>query len=122
MKRIAMLPALLVLTVVSACGGATTRASSPTSPPTRQAQSGATSLSVDPNLDGRTRARLHVVLLDRRSLTNVDLYVNGDVANNGGQAQVNVPAGYTTAYLYLKPGVYHVALAPNGKGLKNALI
>ena len=122
MKRIAMLPALLALTVVSACGGATTRASSTTSSPTTQAQSGATSLSVDPNLDGRTRARLHVVLLDRRSLTNVDLYVNGDVARNGGQAQVNVPAGYTTAYLYLKPGVYHVALAPNGKGLKNALI
>ena len=43
-------------------------------------------------------------------MTNFDLYINGNVAKNGGQAQVNVPAGYTTAYLYLKPGVYHVAL------------
>ena len=120
MKRIATLPVVLALTVVSACGGPTTRASSPTSSPTRHTQS--TSPSVDPNLDGRTRARLHVVLLDPRSVTNFDLYINGDVAKNGGQAQVNVPVGYTTAYLYLKPGVYHVALAPTGKGLKNALI
>jgi uncharacterized surface protein with fasciclin (FAS1) repeats len=123
-----MLPAVvLALTVVNACGGATP-AGSPTRSPTIRAQSGATSLSVDPDLDGKTHARLHVVLMDRQPMSaevlvpNVDLYVNGKVAENGGQAQVNVPAGYITAYMYLKPGVYHVALAPAGEGLKHALI
>jgi hypothetical protein len=52
---------------------------------------------------------------------HIDLFVNGTVAVNGGQPQVNVPVGYTTAYLYLTPGHNQVALTPTGKGLAHAL-
>ena len=46
----------------------------------------------------------------------------GLIAVNGGQAQVNVPVGYVTAYLYLPPGTHRVALTPTGKGLAQALV
>lgn len=52
---------------------------------------------------------------------NVDLLVNGAVAVNGGQAQVNIPGGYTNGYLYLAPGTYQVAVTPTGEGMEQAL-
>ena len=33
---------------------------------------------------------------------NVDWFVNGEVAVNGGQEQVNIPVGYINGYLYLR--------------------
>jgi uncharacterized surface protein with fasciclin (FAS1) repeats len=52
----------------------------------------------------------------------MDLYVNGVVAVNSGQEQVNIPAGYITAYMFLAPGTYSVAVAPTGKGLAQAIL
>ncbi len=71
--------------------------------------------------DGATQARLHVVLADILG-PSTDLFVDGSVAVNGGQSQVNVPVGYVTAYLYLPPGEHQIALAPTGKGLTDALV
>lgn len=53
---------------------------------------------------------------------HMDLFVNGTVAVNGGQEQVNIPDGYITAYLFLMPGTYSVAVAPTGTGLANAIL
>src|SRR4051812_45673775 len=49
----------------------------------------------------------------------VDVYVNGQVAVNGGVPQTNVPLE-TTGYLYLTPGKYNVSLVPSGQGLDHA--
>lgn len=53
---------------------------------------------------------------------NVDLYVDGKVAVNGGQAQVDIPVGYVNGYLYLEPGSHSVAVVPTGEALDQALI
>jgi Domain of unknown function (DUF4397) len=53
---------------------------------------------------------------------NVDVYVNGEIAVNGGQEQVNIPAGYFPGYLFLTPGSHSVALVPTGKGITEALL
>ena len=50
----------------------------------------------------------------------VDLFVDGALAMNGGQAQVNVFPGYVTAYQYLAPGTHTIAVVPTGKGLAQA--
>ena len=50
----------------------------------------------------------------------VDLFVDGALAMNGGQAQVNVSPGYVTAYQYLAPGTHTIAVVPTGKGLAQA--
>jgi len=52
----------------------------------------------------------------------MDLFINGVVAVNGGQEQVNIPDGYVTAYLFLVPGTYSIAVALTGKGLANAIL
>ena len=52
----------------------------------------------------------------------VDLYVDGQVAVNGGQAQVNIPVGYVNGYLYLEPGSHDVAVVPTGEDLDQALL
>ena len=78
--------------------------------------------TIDPTQpNGKTQARLHVVLADLHG-PNTDLFVNGVIAVNGGRAQVNVPVGYVTAYLYLPPGTHRVALTPTGRGLAQALV
>jgi len=97
-------------------GSPTTAATTTISPPTTSAS---TTDPTQPN--GATQARLHVVLTDIHG-PNTDLFVNGNLAVNGGQAQVNVPVGYVTAYLYLPPGAHEVALTPTGQGLAQALV
>jgi uncharacterized surface protein with fasciclin (FAS1) repeats len=72
-----------------------------------------------PNLDATTHARLHIVALDQ-AVANVDVFMDGAVANNGGQAQVNVPTGYVTAYLYVAPGTHRVGVASTGTALTQA--
>jgi len=70
--------------------------------------------------DGTKQARLRLAYFVFGG-PNVDLLVNGAVAVNGGQAQVNIPGGYVNGYLYLAPGTYRVAVVPSGKGLDQAL-
>lgn len=53
---------------------------------------------------------------------NVALYVDGQVAVNGGQPQVDIPVGYVSGYLYLEPGSYRVAVVATGEKLAQALI
>lgn len=52
----------------------------------------------------------------------MDLFINGVVAVNGGQEQINIPDSYITAYLFLVPGTYSIAVAPTGKGLADAIL
>ena len=74
---------------------------------------------VTPNDATEARLRLAPLVLGG---PHMDLFVNGAVAVNGGQEQVNIPDGYITAYLFLMPGTYSVAVAPTGKGLANAIL
>jgi len=74
---------------------------------------------VTPNDATEARLRLAPLVLGGPQM---DLFVNGTVAVNGGQEQVNIPNGYITAYLFLMPGTYSVAVAPTGKGLANAIL
>ena len=122
MRRVVPLSVVSVLALVGACTGSsspgTTSASTSTgaavSPSaTTTLATGVATPTPDPNLDATTHARLHVVALDHRG-ANVDVFVDGATANNGGQAQVNVPTGYVTAYLYVAPGTHRVAVVPTG--------
>src|SRR5258706_5962083 len=74
---------------------------------------------VAPNDATEARLRLAPLVLGG---PHMDLFVNGAVAVNGGQEQVNIPDTYITAYLFLAPGTYSVAVAPTGKGLANAIL
>lgn len=125
MRRVAALAVLSVLALVGACSASsspsTTSASTSTGAtvsPTVTTAPTVTPTS-DPNLDATTHARLHVVALD--PVKSVDVFVDGAIANNGGQAQVNVPPGYVTAYLYVAPGTHRVAVAPTGTALAKAV-
>jgi TRAP-type C4-dicarboxylate transport system substrate-binding protein len=53
---------------------------------------------------------------------NVDWFVNGEIAVNGGQKQINIPVGYINGYLYLEPGTYSFTVTPTGKGVDEALL
>jgi TRAP-type transport system periplasmic protein len=53
---------------------------------------------------------------------NVDWFVNGEIAVNGGQEQVNIPVGYINGYLYLEPRTYSFTVTPTGKGVDEALL
>jgi uncharacterized surface protein with fasciclin (FAS1) repeats len=74
---------------------------------------------VTPNDATHARLRLAPLVLGGPYM---DLFVNGTVVVNGGQEQVNIPDGYITAYLFLMPGTYSVAVVPTGKGLANAIL
>jgi hypothetical protein len=52
----------------------------------------------------------------------VDIFVNGEVAVNGGVPQTNVPDLQTWGYLYLDPNTYSVAVVPTGMDLEQALM
>jgi uncharacterized surface protein with fasciclin (FAS1) repeats len=54
-----------------------------------------------------------------------NLYINGEIAVNGGRQMTNIPnanAGNASGYLYLQPGTYSVALAKPGASLDNAFL
>ena len=104
-------PATAAAVAATSTASTTTARSSPT---TVAPTTVPTSATIQP--DGATQARLHVVLTDMLG-PNTDLFVNGAVAVNGGQAQVNVPVGYVTAYLYLPPGTHDVAVGTNRQGI-----
>src|SRR6478735_9391528 len=114
MRRVVPLSVVSVLALVGACTGSPGTVSASTSIGAAVSPSATTTLATgvatpapDPSLDATTHARLHVVALDHGG-ANVDVFVDGDIANNGGQAQVNVPTGYVTAYLYAAPGTHRV--------------
>src|SRR6478736_1831520 len=120
MRRVVPLSIVSVLALVGACTGSPGTMSTSTSTGAAVSPSATTTLATgvatptpDPNLDATTHARLHVVALDHKG-PNVDVFVDGATANNGGQAQVNVPTGYVTAYLYVPPGTHRVAVASTG--------
>src|SRR6478609_11305685 len=120
-SRVVSLVIVSVLVLLGACTGSsspnasssTGAAVSPSATATPTMATGVATPAPDPNLDATTHARLHVVALDHKG-PNVDVFVDGATANNGGQAQVNVPTGYVTAYLYAAPGTHRVAVAPTG--------
>ena len=128
MRRVAPLSVVSVLALIAACtsspgtvststsGGA---AVSPSVTATPTLATGVATPTPDPNLDATTHARVHVVALDHGG-ANVDMFVDGATANNGGQAQVNVHTGYVTAYLYLAPGTHRVAVVPTGTAAAQA--
>jgi uncharacterized surface protein with fasciclin (FAS1) repeats len=104
-------------------GNIPTAANAPTAPTGPTAATAATTqasaFTDHPNDATQARLRLgHFVF----GGPHVDLLVNGQVAVNGGQAQVNIPAGYINGYLFLAPGTYRVAVVPTGQGLDQALI
>src|SRR6478672_6566344 len=126
MSRVVPLAVVSVLVLLGACTGASSPNAASTagtvSPSVTTAATMATGVATptpDPNLDATTHARLHVVALDHKG-PNVDVFVDGATANNGGQAQVNVPTGYVTAYLYEAPGTHRVAVVPTGTAAAQA--
>jgi uncharacterized surface protein with fasciclin (FAS1) repeats len=102
----------------AASGGAATTAPAPALATASLAPTTATT-STAPN--DATQARLRVGLFVPGS-PSADMVVNGTVAVNAGQAQVNMPAGYVNGYVFLAPGTYKVAIVPTGKGVEQALI
>ncbi|MFN8494627.1 MAG: fasciclin domain-containing protein [Caldilineaceae bacterium] len=53
-----------------------------------------------------------------------DMYVDGQIAFLGKsqRALTQVPMGFLTGFLYLDPGMHHVAVVPTGKGIDQAMI
>jgi hypothetical protein len=88
MRRVVPLAFLLSLALVAACSDSSAPSkSSAFTPGSAMAPAAAAAVPVaDPNLDSATHARLHVVALDK-AVANVDVLVDGAIANNGGQAQ-----------------------------------
>ena len=121
MKRVVAVAAGCAVALAAACSGSSSPSTSSASTPTSATAppAAATPPPPDPNLDATTHARLHVVALDQ-AVANVDVFMDGAVANNGGQAQVNVPTGYVTAYLYVAPGTHRVGVASTGTALTHA--
>jgi uncharacterized surface protein with fasciclin (FAS1) repeats len=123
MRRGVPLAVASMLALVGACSGAsspsTTSASTSAGATVSPNVTTASSTAPDPDLDPTTHARLHVVALDHKG-PNVDVVLDGAIANNGGQAQANVPTGYVTSYLYVVPGTHRVAVAPTGTALAQA--
>ena len=114
LPAIATLAAMAI--VASACTNPPSRSANSTKPTTTEAA------AIDPaHPDGKAQARVHVALMDGQG-PNTDLFVDGKVAVNGGQKQVNIPAGYVPAYLFLVPGTHKVAIASTGQGFANALL
>lgn len=71
-------------------------------------------------LDNATQARVRVVSLVMGA-PNMDVYVNGMPAINGGVAQENLNSGIFSGWLYVTPGTYSIALVPHGGTLDQAL-
>jgi uncharacterized surface protein with fasciclin (FAS1) repeats len=119
--------------VLAACGGAPAVGTAPTAPavataptvptaaPAPTAASAPTTGIVSTAPNDATQARLRVSQCVFAG-PNVDVFVNGAVAVNGGMAQANMGALDVSGYLYLTPGTYRVAVVPTGKSLAQALL
>lgn len=71
-------------------------------------------------LDNAKQARIRTVSMIMYA-TNVDVYVNGSLAYNGGVALQNIVVGRFSGWLYVTPGTYTLALVPHNEGLDQAL-
>jgi Tol biopolymer transport system component/uncharacterized surface protein with fasciclin (FAS1) repeats len=71
-------------------------------------------------LDAQAQARLRLADYVADG-PNVDLIINGAIATNNGQPQINIPPNYAAGYLYMMPNTYSVAVVPTGQGLDQAL-
>jgi uncharacterized surface protein with fasciclin (FAS1) repeats len=52
----------------------------------------------------------------------VNVYIDGEIAVNGGRQMTNIANRSVSGYIYLQPGTYSVALAKPGTSLDNALL
>lgn len=71
------------------------------------------------NDETHARLRVNYCVFDG---PNVDIFVNGEVAVNGGVPQTSIPALRSWGYLYLDPNTYSLAVVPTGKELSQALM
>ncbi len=71
-------------------------------------------------LNNATQARIRTVL-SVKGEPNMDVYVNGLPAFNGGFAQQDIPLNGFSGWLYVTPGTYNVALVPHGETLAHAI-
>lgn len=53
---------------------------------------------------------------------DVDVLINGEVAVITDRPWAKIPPGVITAYLYLAPATYSVAIVPTGEGIAEAII
>jgi uncharacterized surface protein with fasciclin (FAS1) repeats len=99
----------------------------PTAPTVPTAGTAATATSIplaDTNPakpDDATQARLRVsncIAFGSRA----DVFVNGQLAVNGGMPQANLGEREVSGYLYLAPGTYSIAVVPTGMGIDKALL
>jgi hypothetical protein len=133
-----LIPRIVVTaTVLAACGGAPAVGPAPNAPtagtaPTAIAPSARTAptaaiaptalaSAVTNHPNDATQARLRLALFVFGG-PKVDLFINGQVAMNGGMAQANMSAGYVNGYVFLSPGTYSVAVVPTGKSLGQAIL
>jgi len=72
-------------------------------------------------LDNTQQARIRAVL-SAPGVPNVDVYVNGLPASNGGKLQQNIARNQFSGWLYVAPGTYTVALVPHGGTLAQAIL
>ncbi len=121
--------------VLAACGGAPAlQSSSPTAAPAANVSAPTAMIAPTPatastvpvstvndHPNDATQARLRV---DQCVFNgpNIDVFVNGAVAVNGGVALKEIPTDDVSGYLYLTPGTYSIAVVPSGKAIAQALI
>lgn len=71
-------------------------------------------------LDNATQARIRAINMVMGT-PNIDVYVNGMPALNGGAAQGNIGTGKFSGFLYVAPGTYTIALVPHDGTMDQAL-
>ena len=121
----------VMMTVLAACGGAPVPQSSnglptaaPVLPPTQiptAAPSATTFEGLSTGLDNTAQARIRATSAVAGT-PNVDVFINGIPAFNGGIAQQNIGAGQLSGWLYVMPGTYTLALVPHGGTLAQAVV
>src|SRR6476469_9183146 len=134
--RIRRLMLLIVAAaVLAACGGAVAQvpaAAQPTAapplPPTQVPAMGqlpttapaTTFAGLATGLNNRTQARIRAT---NAVVTgpNMDVYINGLPAFNGGKPQQDMTTSVFSGWLYVTPGTYTVALVPHGGRVAQAL-
>ena len=128
-----LIAVLLLAIALSACTPAATPAPVPTSPSTKAVAGESTMMAAseptkapateafasqpDPNKpNDQTEARLRIsnCVFNGPSL---DVWINGKSGMNGGVSMPKLPPLGFSGYLYLQPGKYQVAVAPDGTGL-----
>jgi hypothetical protein len=124
---------IIAATTLAACGGAPVSQGGSSAPPAAIASTAAPTTVTAPTaahtatfeglasgLDNMKQARIRATSAVVGT-PNVDVYINGLPAFNGGKAQQNMGVGEFSGWLYVTPGTYTVALVPHGGTLVQAL-